>query len=314
MKKLFICILPGLLYGCSTSPGNQMYQVIQWPKGLAGEWFKISEGEGEFIIYNPCDGANNTIHMDSTFLVISEGQDATSFSVLNVEENESGTMRFRLLNDSSGDTTFHYFDYHDQSKGLAFWAFDEKNLGSMNNLFISGTKKELLKEFNQPCEECYDNCDELLTDEMEMDDGCIFDLSTQTDGFLQGIGEFENYTWNDSSKTATILLDVGDTVKILHGGCTSFNFYVTLILTASDSLSLDQPEQGVDRLFQLAGKVFTAQDFQMMDSLYTYQMYSVYDTDGMEYDFHQELYCQMSLQIIRRDDGLLEFTLGYYIC
>ncbi len=60
----------------------------------------------------------------------------------------------------------------------------------------------------------------------ESEDDCIFDQSTQTDEFLKGIKELQNYNWDSISKTATIILDNGDTLLIERGGCYSFGVSV----------------------------------------------------------------------------------------
>ncbi len=53
-------------------------------------------------------------------------------------------------------------------------------------------------------------------------DDCIFDQNTQTDEFLKGIKELQDYKWDSVSKTATVTLDNGDTLLIKRGGCNSF--------------------------------------------------------------------------------------------
>jgi len=72
--------------------------------------------------------------------------------------------------------------------------------------------------------------------ENEDDDDCIFDQTYQTDEFLKGKNEFENYIWDSISKTATIILDNNDTLLIRRGGCYSFG------VSAEFRLRIDQTD------------------------------------------------------------------------
>lgn len=69
-----------------------------------------------------------------------------------------------------------------------------------------------------------------LGSEEYVEDECIFDQATQTDDFLVGIKEFENYSWDSISKTATIILDNSDTIFVSRGGCDSFGVSAELVL------------------------------------------------------------------------------------
>lgn len=53
-------------------------------------------------------------------------------------------------------------------------------------------------------------------------DDCIFDPTTQTDEFLQGIPELENYVWNKHINTAKIQLAANETLYVSRGGCNHF--------------------------------------------------------------------------------------------
>ena len=56
---------------------------------------------------------------------------------------------------------------------------------------------------------------------------CIFDQSTQTDEFLKGIKELENYIWDAQTKTAEIILNDHWDLTIKRGGCDHFSFEAT---------------------------------------------------------------------------------------
>ncbi|MCV9385067.1 hypothetical protein [Reichenbachiella ulvae] len=81
--------------------------------------------------------------------------------------------------------------------------------------------------------------EEVEPQEKEPEDDCIFDQSTQTDEFLKGIKELENYEWDDITKTATIPLDNGDTLYVSRGGCYSFGVSALLKTTQNTSQYAD---------------------------------------------------------------------------
>lgn len=51
---------------------------------------------------------------------------------------------------------------------------------------------------------------------------CVYDQTTQTDEFLKGIPELSNYTWDQGEKTATVIMEDGDSLLIRRGGCMDF--------------------------------------------------------------------------------------------
>ena len=63
------------------------------------------------------------------------------------------------------------------------------------------------------------------------EDDCIFDQKTQTDAFLKGIDDLKGYSWNQQNKTAMLILQPGDTLRILRGGCDHFEVSANFILT-----------------------------------------------------------------------------------
>lgn len=56
----------------------------------------------------------------------------------------------------------------------------------------------------------------------ELSQDCIFDQETQTDYFLKGIKELENYTWDNETKTAEIVLNDHWNLTLKRGGCDHF--------------------------------------------------------------------------------------------
>ncbi|RNI30024.1 hypothetical protein EFA69_10910 [Rufibacter immobilis] len=58
--------------------------------------------------------------------------------------------------------------------------------------------------------------------EEEAPEECVFDQETQTDEFLKDAKELKGYKWDYGKRTATFLLETGDTLLIYRGGCSHF--------------------------------------------------------------------------------------------
>lgn len=61
------------------------------------------------------------------------------------------------------------------------------------------------------------------------DEDCVFDQETQTDEFLKGIKELENYVWDSESKTAEIVLNDHWGLTIKRGGCNHFEMSASFL-------------------------------------------------------------------------------------
>ena len=89
----------------------------------------------------------------------------------------------------------------------------------------------------------------------QSDEDCIFDRSTQTDEFVKNIPEFENYTWNNKTKTATIILDDGDSLMASRGGCVHFGISGKLI-TSDKSKDLNNLDYWLNKSKWIGERLF----------------------------------------------------------
>ena len=67
----------------------------------------------------------------------------------------------------------------------------------------------------------HDNILDTASENTESED-CVFDQATQTDEFLKDVKELKGYRWNNASRSATYVLESGDTLLITRGGCHHF--------------------------------------------------------------------------------------------
>ncbi|WNJ19046.1 hypothetical protein [Pontibacter sp. G13] len=107
---------------------------------------------------------------------------------------------------------------------------------------------------------------------------CIFDLDTQTDAFVRALPELKDYTWNDRTKTARILLQSGDSLVARRGGCDHFG--------VSGSLRLDQDEHSMQDLAHWIGqarwissRLMPESDWKAFDQMIELKQYEDHSTE-----------------------------------
>ena len=100
----------------------------------------------------------------------------------------------------------------------------ENSKKNTKNITVDANKtSEKQKEASTELQEKSEN-----SEEIELDEDCIFDQATQTDKFLHGIEELKNYHWNYKNRTAKLRLKNGDSLTIYRGGCDHFGVSVTM--------------------------------------------------------------------------------------
>ncbi|MBN8651226.1 MAG: hypothetical protein J0L67_07355 [Cytophagales bacterium] len=123
------------------------------PNELEGEWHMITEVDGEWILYYPCDADNTFIQLKSDSIVIGWGQDATAGKI----ENRAidGDKLTLAVNDSYSVNTYQV--RIDQTGYTEWWLWEDAEKPSR---FINAANKSQYKEVRQPCKECWDDCEE----------------------------------------------------------------------------------------------------------------------------------------------------------
>lgn len=144
-------------------------------------------------------------------------------------------------------------------------------------------------------------------------DDCIFDQTTQTDAFLKGLPELEDYIWIDSLKQAVILLDNGETLNVARGGCIHFNTYIELV-TDLDKTPITDTDYWIERIHKYTTLLDNIFDNELVDSLIASKSYDLEEHPSQLYfSFHQDIACHMSL-IIENKSGQTSVQIGYYVC
>lgn len=144
------------------------------------------------------------------------------------------------------------------------------------------------------------------------EDECIFDVSTQTDDFVKGIAELANYTWDDASKTATILLENGDTLYAQRGGCYHFTYAGRLV--TRDNHEVMDTAFWLNKGKWIADRVFRDYDKKLVDSLISNKIYTIHnDNEGLQVVFEGDHSYSEFIQFTKRKGEWTETLIGFYI-
>lgn len=120
---------------------------------LQGEWHMITEVDGEWVLFYPCDADNTFIQIKGDSIVIGWGQDATAGKIENWSND--GDKLTLAVNDSYAVNTYQVKT--GTSGFTEWWLWEDAETPSR---FIKATDKSQYKEVRQPCKECWEDCEE----------------------------------------------------------------------------------------------------------------------------------------------------------
>lgn len=124
--------------------------------------------------------------------------------------------------------------------------------------YISKTLKTFHKELTEKLDTIQQ---QVQIPQPVLEGDCFFNRASQTDDFLKNIPEFSDYTWNNTSKKATVFLENGDKLTIERGGCDRFNFYAHLYLQNTD-LTLKNKNAIFKKALWIVEKLFDQPEYQ----------------------------------------------------
>jgi hypothetical protein len=154
--SLFICLIASACNPKTTETTTE--QADSKPANLSaneleGEWHMITEVDGEWVLYYPCDADNTFIQLKADSIVIGWGQDATAGKIEN--RAVDGDKLTLAVNDSYAVNTYQL--RIDQAGYTEWWLWEDAEAPSR---FIHASQKSIYKEVKQPCKECWEDCDE----------------------------------------------------------------------------------------------------------------------------------------------------------
>jgi hypothetical protein len=144
---------------------------------------------------------------------------------------------------------------------------------------------------------------------------CVFDLSTQNDDFLKGIGELEGYYWNPETKTAFIRLSKTETLDIHRGGCDEFSLEATF--TVPKNITLETHQKYIfEKILWIAELLYHPSDFKVLKKTIKEDKYAVSDSEAEQVHINlmdQEVYNSYLITYDRQDPKQNTFSISYFI-
>lgn len=160
VMRPIVCILIILLaWACNPKPTETTTEEAEStpaevsPQVLEGEWHMITEVDGEWVLYYPCDADNTFIQLKADSIVIGWGQDATAGKIENWSAD--GNNLTLAVNNSYEVNTYQVKT--GQSGYTEWWLWEDTDQPSR---FIHAAHKSQYKEVRQPCKECWEDCEE----------------------------------------------------------------------------------------------------------------------------------------------------------
>jgi hypothetical protein len=145
-------------------------------------------------------------------------------------------------------------------------------------------------------------------------DDCIFDQTTQTDEFLKGISELENYIWNQETKTATIVFPNQDTLLLKRGGCDHFGVSAEFILR-NDTTDFRNWDNVIDKALWIARVLNDEFAFERLENELKSKQWEVQVINSDDLIFFNDAYLQADHYELARsiEKNLTRIILSFYI-
>ena len=147
------------------------------------------------------------------------------------------------------------------------------------------------------------------------EEDCVFDLATQTDEFIKDIPEFSNYTWIDSTKSAIITLDNGETLIAERGGCNHFGISGKWE-KKNDTHKGEEIEYWLEQAKWISKRLLPKTDYEMLEKMIDDKKYESNFHNGILYlQFEGHDYSEWYLRVewdLEKDDENPIIETGYY--
>jgi len=138
---------------------------------------------------------------------------------------------------------------------------------------------------------------------------CIFDQATQTDEFVKSVSEFSNYTWNNESKEATVILPSNETLIAQRGGC--YHFGISGTLVTNDRTDFDNLDYWFEKSLWIAERLFSENDFRTLKKSIEQKTYTMPEGNSTYILFPHEYYSEFSMTL-KKNGNKVELYIGYY--
>lgn len=154
MKQLGLIIII-IITSCTQNLEKQI-DLNEFPK----EWIRLTEKDGEMIIFNSCDAGNLHLSIDKDNLLLHGQQEDSELTILkSTTLNDTAILQCKWNN--SDEIQNFKFIWVKKEEGIGQWITTFSSGWTSDFYFILADKKDEIKIIDQPCRECWgDECDE----------------------------------------------------------------------------------------------------------------------------------------------------------
>ncbi|GIV37160.1 MAG: hypothetical protein KatS3mg032_1539 [Cyclobacteriaceae bacterium] len=130
------------------------------PATFQGYWEKLTQWpNGQWVVYRPCDADNPSLTFQSDTLVIGWGQDASIAVIDNIKADEIPGRFVLAARDEGVEALVYYLEWEDDEKTLLrVWLYGPDEAPEV---YARADVLENYDLFEQPCHECWEDCDEV---------------------------------------------------------------------------------------------------------------------------------------------------------
>ena len=148
--------------------------------------------------------------------------------------------------------------------------------------------------------------------EKKSDDPCIFDQATQTDDFLKGKKGLEDYSWNQKTKIAEIVLNDHWSLSVIRGGCDTFE--LTTMFMYDRTLDFEQNKAFIfERIIWITSLLDDYHGALIKETLETDKISIQKDEDTYYVNLmHPQLYESYMITFTTSENGT-NFQISYFL-
>lgn len=123
---------------------------------LPSNLIMLTELKGDWVVFNPCDASNGEIIIQGQKMIWGEGHEAEELMVKNVAYIPN---QFSLDIESLGKLYKNGIEISIDEKQQRYKIRNKLYGGDKTRVFVAKEKLSDYKVINQPCKECWDDCD-----------------------------------------------------------------------------------------------------------------------------------------------------------
>lgn len=130
---------------------------------LPADWVKLTKTDSGLIVYKSCDGGNLlltiTNKQNKPGILLHGTQEDYEFDILEAYQSTNDTVIIKARWVGTSKMQDFKFLWTDKAKQLGRWITTYNEDFTSNEVFITATKQNNFRKVDQPCRECWEDCD-----------------------------------------------------------------------------------------------------------------------------------------------------------